>query len=143
MPLAREWRNDALVDVDALLKQGRSWDDYLATTPVRCKSAANGEIYVTAEALVFPCCFTGNLYQPGTVRDRHQLWQMIGRLPGGRDAIDARRRSLAEIVRGPFFQEMFPAGWATKPVRSGRLAVCARVCGTFDMQQATRTPSSI
>jgi MoaA/NifB/PqqE/SkfB family radical SAM enzyme len=143
MPEAPEWRNDALVSIDALLKKGASWDEYLGSTPVTCKSVVDGEIYVSAEGLVFPCCFTANLYQPGKARDRGQLWQMIERLPGGRHAIDARQHSLEEIVAGPFFQQTFPSGWETKPLASGRLAVCARVCGTYDMQKATRTPSAI
>jgi MoaA/NifB/PqqE/SkfB family radical SAM enzyme len=120
LPHAAEWQNAQLVQVRLAPRD-------LDTTPIACDAVARKGVYVSAEGLVFPCCHTAHLYTPGP--RAVQLAALLDELPGGRDAIDARRRSLAEIIEGPLFQRALPDRWARPSVAAGRLAICAQVCG--------------
>jgi MoaA/NifB/PqqE/SkfB family radical SAM enzyme len=107
---------------------------YQAQTEIACKAAAHRRIYVSAEGLVFPCCWTGALYPPNKPVGTAQMWHLVNRLPEGKASLDARRSSIRAIVEGPFFQELVPAGWAS--VEDGRLEPCVRACGAHDTHAA-------
>lgn len=109
---------------------------YQATTDIACKAARWGRIYVSAEGLVFPCCWTGALYPPGRAPKTGQLWDLVGRLPGGVTAIDGRVHGIEAIVNGPFFQTLVPEGWAKRSVAEGRLEACVKACGGEDLTAA-------
>ena len=59
----------------------------------------------------------------------------------GKVALDGRRSSIREIVEGPFFQELVPAGWGPGAIADGRLEPCVRACGAHDMHSAQYTAS--
>jgi MoaA/NifB/PqqE/SkfB family radical SAM enzyme len=110
--------------------------DYQAEAEITCKAVAHRRLYVSAEGLVFPCCWTGALYPPGRPAGTAQVWDLIRRLPEGKASLDARRTSIEDIVRGPFFQELVPSGWPRRSVADGRLEPCVRACGTHDAPAA-------
>jgi hypothetical protein len=120
LPVQAEWQNAELVQL-------RRAPADLDTVPIACHAAAKGSVYVSAEGLVFPCCHTAHLYTGGL--RAAQLGQLLAELPGGRDALDARRAPLREIVEGPLFQRLLPERWSRPSVAAGRLAICAQVCG--------------
>jgi len=126
------FRNEAVVR----LAQVGAFKDYQADTEITCKAVAHSRLYVSAEGLVFPCCWTGALYPPGRARGSAQIWDFIRRLPEGVASIDGRTRSIREIVHGPFFQELVPAGWERRSVKDGRLEPCVRACGAHDIHAA-------
>lgn len=109
---------------------------YQAETEITCKAAAHRRIYVSAEGHVFPCCWTGALYPPNKPVGAAPTWKLLERLPEGKASLDARRSSIRDIVEGPFFQELVPAGWAKRSVAEGRLEPCIRACGAHDTHAA-------
>lgn len=131
-PTDPAFRNEAVVQLG---RAGR-YVDYQATAEITCKAAHHKRIYVSAEGLVFPCCWTGALYPPHKPAGTAQLWDLVRRLPEGKASLDARVRPLREIVEGPFFQALVPAGWEKRPVAEGRLEQCVRACGTHDTHAA-------
>lgn len=126
------FRNPAVV---RLVEAGR-FSSYQAETAITCKATAHSRLYVSAEGLVFPCCWTGALYPPGRAPGTAQMWDLVRRLPQGKASLDARTSSIREIVEGPFFQELVPAGWAPRRVEDGRLEPCVRACGSHDTHTA-------
>jgi MoaA/NifB/PqqE/SkfB family radical SAM enzyme len=126
------FKNPAVVHLATIER----FSDYQADTEITCKAAAHRRVYVSAEGLVFPCCWTGALYPPNKPLGSSQLWDLIRRLPEGKDSLDARRSSLREIVEGPFFQDLVPAGWTKRRVGDGRLEPCVRACGAHDTHTA-------
>jgi len=131
------FRNPAVVR----LKQLGPFPEYQADTEITCKAVEYNRLYVSAEGLVFPCCWTGALYPPGRPRGTAQIWDLVRRLPDQERSLDGRVRSIREIIEGPFFQELVPSGWERRSVKEGRLEPCVRACGSLDTHAAQYGPS--
>jgi MoaA/NifB/PqqE/SkfB family radical SAM enzyme len=140
----------------------QSAERHLAETPIDCKAAGSRSIYVSAEGLVFPCCFTATIYPmrspteseevqriiaqlPGgadnarrvrgmRTKGLEEVKRLIDQLPGGKDAINAKKVPMKEIVEGRFFQELIPKGWEAKSFDEGRLRICSKTCGVFKLR---------
>jgi len=106
---------------------------YQAETEISCKAVKHHRLYISAEGLVFPCCWTGALYPPGRRAGSAEAWSLLAKLPNGKLSLDGRRTSIREIVQGPFFQELVPSGWEPG---ANRLLPCVRACGAHDIQSA-------
>jgi MoaA/NifB/PqqE/SkfB family radical SAM enzyme len=113
---------------------------YLGETEIECKVVEEKQIYVSAEGLVFPCCWTASIHHLGIDRSRHQIWRLLDQLPEGKASLSGLRHSLREIVEGPFFQAMIPGGWAARSTGADRLKVCASVCGQFNVGRGVTIP---
>jgi hypothetical protein len=48
----------------------------------------------------------------------------------GKDTINAKINSLENIVDGLYFQSVIPDSWNKNSCAEGKLAVCAKTCGT-------------
>jgi len=131
-PADPELRNPAVTRLSQLGRLA----DYQAETEIACKAVAHSRIYVSAEGLVFPCCWTGALYPPGKPAGAAQIWDLVRRLPQGKASLDARASSIRDVVEGPFFQELVPGGWPKRSVKDGRLEPCVRACGSVDTHMA-------
>ncbi len=127
--------SEAALRNDAVATAAESWNTpgdyagYLAETPICCKAAAQREIYVSADGLVFPCCFLAQIYPPSPSGESEQVAKLLSSIPEGRASIDARHHPLAEILAGPFFRAVADR-WA--PGGPERLRTCARQCGKLD-----------
>lgn len=132
MPTAETDQNAVLRD----LKSGGDWRKYLDETPVKCKVLDQKQVYVSAEGLVFPCCWTAKLYdKPGKTGEE---WRFVEKLPGGKDALDAKKHDIRSIINGPYFQELVPGTWKPGAPSRRESAVCMRVCGVKDANAAQR-----
>lgn len=134
-PTKREFTNDGLVAVWKDYSDGDRHRQYIDTTEISCKAANTRGIFVSAEALVFPCCYLGVIYPSVPSQGAAQRNQLLEQIPGGRSAICALDHPITEIVDGPFFQETIPKGWAVGP---GRIHTCAHMCGSYDYVGAQR-----
>jgi MoaA/NifB/PqqE/SkfB family radical SAM enzyme len=101
------------------------WDEAI----IKCKVAEEKSLYISAEGVVQPCCWTaGQMYvwyfEPGST----QIWELINKV--GKDNLNAIKNSLEDIVNGLFFQESIPDSWTKNSCANGKLAICAKICGT-------------
>ena len=136
MPVDPAHRNAALEDFDRASAEGEDHLAYLSGTAVSCKVEKERQVFVSGEGHVFPCCWTAKLHdKPGRAGE---VWRLLEKLPGGVDALDARRRPLDEIVDGPFFQSLVPASWEPGGDARRDFSVCARSCGVRDHIRAQR-----
>ena len=108
------------------------WD----SVKICCSALENRSIFVAADGTVFPCCWTygASLYRAVYgIEDEldNQMEALIQRC-GGREAIDARRRSIKQICRSELFEEI-ARSWSRERLSAGKLKICARMCGeSFD-----------
>jgi hypothetical protein len=135
-PLRPEFQNESLAGLDRAGADGSSYAEYLDNTVIHCKAARDHSLYISAEGLAFPCCWTANLYPWYQELSQQGVWQMLEGLPDGKRTLDARLVPLQDIVEGPFFQKLIPESWNQPSVGEGRLEVCARTCGKFDLVAA-------
>lgn len=131
-------RNTAAAALDEHTRTtNHSYESYLKTTPIKCKAVEQQMIFMSAEGLVFPCCWTGALYaRPGAPSYGLQIRDLLNKLPGGKAAIDGCRHSIKEIVSGAFFQTFVPDAW--QPGSNERLSVCAMTCGACDLKNSIK-----
>ncbi len=143
-PRTAGFRNDA---ARSATESGHSRDSYrrhLESTPIRCKVTAPAKLYISAGALVLPCCHLGNIYPPHRPRPGSGALAVLALLPEALEKLDARRHGVREIVEGPFFQSIVPGGWQPGPLGTTRHEPCARVCGEgFDINAAQYSPSAL
>ncbi len=141
-PLNPIFKNPVAVELRDLVRR-EHLRTYQSATSITCKAVAHSRLYVSAEALVFPCCWTGALYPPERPAGSAQVWDLLRWLPEGVASLDGRRSSIREIVEGPFFQQAVPEGWAARSIEDGRLEPCIRACGAHDAHSAQYAPSLI
>lgn len=126
-----EYRNQALeTGYGNIVDSFGSVQNYWDTTDIQCRTMDEKSIYVTAQGLVFPCCWTANqLYPSWLAPQKSQIWSFLGRLPQGAESLSALRFEIKDILAGKFFQEILPSSWQCKSINQGRLQVCAKTCG--------------
>ncbi len=96
---------------------------------IKCKVAEEKSLYISAEGIVQPCCWTaGQMYVWYYKPEAAQIWQAINVV--GKDNINAKTNSLESIVNGLYFQSIIPNSWDKESCADGKLAVCAKTCGT-------------
>ncbi len=123
-----EHLNDSLKKEAHLIEKYGSFERYLNQTPVSCKVAEEKSLYVSAEGLVFPCCWTAlQLYPWYQKPETGQVWGILNGA-GGKSSISLKQHSLAEILQGKFFQDV-ERSWGLESIAAGKLKVCSRICG--------------
>lgn len=129
----QKYQNKALRKQDALLEKYGSMDAYYDTVPVHCKVKDEGNLFITAEGLAMPCCWTaGRMYKwwhkdPKT----EQIWDYID-AAGGKDAVDAKKHGLRSVFDTGIF-DAIESSWSKSSCSDGKLKVCSMKCGVeFD-----------
>ncbi len=129
-PLDPRWRNHALEDEADIIKNFGSLKSFLESSPISCRVEQEKSIYVSAEGLVFPCCWTaGQLYVWYLKPQSSPLWTLIQQLPDGLLSLSLKHKSFDDILNGQFFQEVLPASWKRPTFNDGKLFMCAKICG--------------
>lgn len=112
-------------DPDKKKPMEKYWD----TVPIKCKVAEEKSIYITAEGYLQPCCWTaGQMYVWYWKKRGGQIWNAINE--AGLESLDLKKNSLKDAVEGRYIQEVIPDSWNKPSCAEGKLAVCAKTCGT-------------
>jgi hypothetical protein len=113
-------------EYDRLVERHGSFQDYLDNTKIKCKSIDTKEIYISAEGLVTPCCWTaGKLFKAYERAGQNQIWSY---LDNELKNINALHRPLREIIEGSFFKNI-KRSWNFPSCSQGKSKVCAEKCG--------------
>lgn len=103
----------------------KHWD----SAEIKCKVAEEKSIYITAEGYLQPCCWTaGQMYVWYWKSRGGQIWDAINQ--AGIDTLDLRVHDLNDVINGKYIQEVIPDSWNKPSCAEGKLAVCAKTCGT-------------
>jgi len=129
----QQYQNSAVNKIPAILEKYGSMDKYYDEASIQCKVKNEGNLFITAEGLVLPCCWTaGRMYKWWHKNPKiEQIWQFIDEV-GGKNAINAKKHKLQAIFETKIF-DMIETSWKKSSCSSGKLKVCAIKCGTeFD-----------
>ena len=76
-----------------------------------------------------PCCWTaGQMYVWYWKSRGGQIWKAIDE--AGLDTLDVKNNDLADVINGRYIQQVIPDSWSKPSCAEGKLAVCAKTCGT-------------
>lgn len=107
----------------------KDMEKYWDSVPVKCKVSEEKSIYITAEGYLQPCCWTaGQMYVWYWREQGGQIWDAIH--AAGLDTLDLRKHEIRSVIDGRFIQEIIPNSWEKPSCAEGKLAVCAKTCGT-------------
>jgi len=125
---SEEFQNPALKKYDAVVEKYGTIDDYHDQTAIHCKVKDEGNLFITAEGLALPCCWTaGRMYKWFHEDYRaEQIWNYIDQV-GGKSALDARLGLERVFDTGIF--DLIEQSWSQPSCKSGKLKVCAQKCG--------------
>jgi MoaA/NifB/PqqE/SkfB family radical SAM enzyme len=132
-PVKKENINLALLKQKEIEKTYGSMNDYYNKCSIKCKVAQEKNIFITAEGLLMPCCWTaGRMYKWWHADPRvEQIWDYID-ASGGKQGIDVINNDLQQVMQGNLLTSI-EASWQLPSVEAGKLGVCAMKCGTeFD-----------
>ena len=130
MPKKPIYQNASLKKEEEISNTYGSLREYLNQTPVKCRVSEEKSIYISAEALVFPCCWTANQLYPWYFKKRSsQVWKLILNLPEKEKSLCAKTHSIESISQSDFFQKIIPKSWEGKDIAKDKLKVCANTCG--------------
>lgn len=111
----------------------------LNSCTIDCMAKRDHNLYVSAEGLVYPCCFIGSRQY---AQDRwnftnSQIKKFLGSV--GKQRYSLHERSLQEVIEDPWFNHAFEITWSIPTVRQGKLAICADFCssGVTEVKEAT------
>lgn len=117
-----------------LVEKYSSMEKYYDSCNIDCKVIKEKSIFITAEGLLMPCCWTaGRMYKwwkadPTT----EQIWDHI-HTAGGKDAISCISQSIESVINNSGILSSIEDSWNKTNVANGKLLVCANKCGTeFD-----------
>jgi MoaA/NifB/PqqE/SkfB family radical SAM enzyme len=124
-----KYLNKALSKQDALLEKYGSMDAYYDVVPIKCKVKDEGNLFITAEGLALPCCWTAGRMYKWWHKDpkQEQIWDFID-AAGGKDAINAKQHGLKAVFDTGIFDNI-EKSWNTKGCDNGKLKVCSMKCG--------------
>jgi MoaA/NifB/PqqE/SkfB family radical SAM enzyme len=116
-------KRDVLLNYKAILEK----------TEIECYALKVKEVYVTAQGLLFPCCWLGVIpYQ--SYDHEHELisirteilkqYKSLVEALGGEDAINAENKSIKEIINSFEYQSVWGRFW-----NEDKLITCVRSCG--------------
>ena len=126
-------QNLALLKQKELEKTYGSMKDYYDSCSIKCKVAEEKNIFITAEGLLMPCCWTaGRMYKWWHKDYRvEQIWDYIDRA-GGKQGIDVINNDLQAVMDGNLLKDI-ENSWNLPSIEQGKLGVCAMKCGSeFD-----------
>jgi hypothetical protein len=109
--------------------------DYYNNAKISCKVATKEEksIFITAEGLLMPCCWTAGRMYKWWHKDYkvEQVWDFIDRA-GGKEGINVISNRLEDVAHGGLLQDIVNS-WSLNSIKEGKFGVCAQKCGTeFD-----------
>jgi len=129
-----EFQNTALKSQSALIDKYGSMENYYDVVPVECKVKETNSLYLSAEGLVLPCCWTaGRMYKWWQEDPKvEQIWKFIDKA-GGKDSINAKLIGLENVFASGIFDDIEDS-WNKPNCASGKLKVCAMKCSKeFDV----------
>jgi MoaA/NifB/PqqE/SkfB family radical SAM enzyme len=127
-----KYQNKELSKYELLIEKYGSMDAYYDVVPIVCKVTKDNSLYVSAEGLALPCCWTaGRMYKWWHKDPKvEQIWDFIDQA-GGKEKLNAKNGLDKVFATGIF--ENIANSWNVKGCNNGKLKICAMTCGAeFD-----------
>ena len=124
-----KYLNKALSKQDVIINKYGTMDAYYDAAPIVCKVKKENSLFITAEGLALPCCWTaGRMYKWWHKDPKvEQIWDFIP----DKSVLDARK-GLSKVFDTGIFEDI-QNSWNKPSCSDGKLKVCSMKCGAeFD-----------
>ena len=124
-----KYLNKALSKQDVIINKYGTMDAYYDAAPIVCKVKKENSLFITAEGLALPCCWTaGRMYKWWHKNPKvEQIWDFIP----DKSVLDARK-GLSKVFDSGIFEDI-QNSWSKPSCSNGKLKVCSMKCGAeFD-----------
>ena len=130
-PTNAKLQNKELSKHDTIIAKYGSMDAFYDVSTIECKVQKSGSLYVSAEGLVLPCCWTaGRMYKWWHKDPKvEQIWRFIEKI-GGKDKINVKHYKLDDIFATGIFTNIKDS-WNINGCDNGKLKVCAMKCSKY------------
>jgi hypothetical protein len=125
MPMKKEYINDKVFFLRSVDEKYGSYNRYLDKVEISCMVSQSKSIYVSADGLVFPCCWMG--HEPFANQLTTSKSSQFSRMIGGLDVIDAKAHGLRGVFDSGVF-DMVEESWGLNSTTEGKLKTCAKTC---------------
>ncbi len=128
-----KYLNKALSKQDVIINKYGTMDAYYDAAPIVCKVKKENSLFITAEGLALPCCWTaGRMYKWWHKDPKvEQIWEHIDKA-GGKGGINVIMNDMKKVMDGPLLKSIEDS-WNAKSIKEGKLGVCSEKCGAkFD-----------
>ena len=124
-----KYLNKAIKEYDKVTKKHGSIDAYYDRAEIYCKVKDEGSLFITAEGLAMPCCWTaGRMYKWWHKDPKvEQVWDFIDGV-GGKEEISAKKHGLRKVFETGIFNNI-ENSWNKSSCANGKLKVCSMKCG--------------
>ena len=133
---SEKYQNKIINKQDALLDKYGSMQNYYDVVPIKCKVKEEGSLFITAEGLALPCCWTATRMYKWYHKDPtvEPIWRYIENI-GGKQNLNAKQGLDKVFATGIF--DNIQSGWSLPSCKEGKLSVCSEKCGIeFDPYKA-------
>jgi len=119
-----EYQNAAAKKLPDLIEKYGTIEDYTSKVPIECKVKKDNSLFVSAEGLLLPCCWTaGRMYKWWLENPyKEQIWGYINQA-GGKSSINAKKVGMKAVFETGIFDSI------EKSFTNNRMRVCALKCG--------------
>jgi MoaA/NifB/PqqE/SkfB family radical SAM enzyme len=93
---------------------------------INCKTIKKKQIFLSAEGLLFPCCFTAVYMYIKNAEERKKFTNFVGNT----DEFNAKFYSIKKILEEKHF-EKYVESWDKPSIKEGKLFACSRSCNSF------------
>jgi MoaA/NifB/PqqE/SkfB family radical SAM enzyme len=123
-----EYQNQSLAKYDDVVNKYGSIDEYHDSAEIICKVKDAGNLFITAEGLALPCCWTaGRMYKWWHADPKvEQIWSLIDQI-GGKEKLNTKQ-GLGKVFDTGIF-DLIEASWSKSSCNDGKLKVCSMKCG--------------
>ena len=101
-------------------------EEFYNSCSINCKAAIKKEIFVSAEGLLFPCCYTALYMYIKNMKERKKFSEFVGNT----DRFNTKLHSIKKILEEKHF-EKYVESWDKPSIKEGKLFACSRTCNSF------------
>lgn len=85
------------------------------------------EIFVSAEGILFPCCFVGVSYTSSNANFIDN--QIRSNIENHYDSLDLNKKNIEEVLSSEILDDIFTKSWDIEKISLGKMALCSATCG--------------
>lgn len=123
------YQNYEVNKLPSVIEKHGNLENYYQNTEIFCQYQAQGQVFISFEAELWPCCYTASRkYDLFSSIYKTQILNLFEKY--GESFNSLRKHSLKELLTSKWFSEDLVASWSSpQNLETEKLYICSRHCG--------------